>query len=213
MSYVAVVETRSAARFRAILRLVMALFAVTFLSSEACAQVHYYTFAPTTFADGVKLTSGRFAFDTAFGDYESIYVRTTAEGAIPAITWTTVHQGPPYSTAFGVVLTESAYPSYALLLGWAGSNLYGYPASSPAFAVFDTNPYFVNDYISSSSITRVSAPVPEPATWAMMNLGFGALGLALRRRGHVLAALGQAPIPGLRPVLPPEGEDPRSAPT
>jgi hypothetical protein len=35
----------------------------------------------------------------------------------------------------------------------------------------------------TSTITQVAAPsVPEPATWAMMLLGFGAAGLAFRRR-------------------------------
>ena len=39
-------------------------------------------------------------------------------------------------------------------------------------------------------ITQVAAAVPEPATWAMMLLGFGAIGFALRRRkpAEVLAA-------------------------
>jgi hypothetical protein len=35
------------------------------------------------------------------------------------------------------------------------------------------------------TITRLDAPlpgVPEPATWAMMLLGLGALGVAMRRR-------------------------------
>jgi len=32
----------------------------------------------------------------------------------------------------------------------------------------------------------VSLTVPEPATWAMMILGFGAIGLMMRRRGHSL---------------------------
>ena len=38
---------------------------------------------------------------------------------------------------------------------------------------------------------NVTSPVPEPATWAMMLLGFGAIGLMMRRRrrSHVLAQL------------------------
>lgn len=34
----------------------------------------------------------------------------------------------------------------------------------------------------------VSFSVPEPATWAMMILGFGAIGVAMRRRNHAFAA-------------------------
>ena len=38
---------------------------------------------------------------------------------------------------------------------------------------------------SGSAIGRpTTPPVPEPATWAMMLLGFGAVGFALRRRGR-----------------------------
>jgi hypothetical protein len=37
---------------------------------------------------------------------------------------------------------------------------------------------------------NVAAPVPEPATWAMMLLGFGAMGMVIRRRRKpVLAQL------------------------
>lgn len=36
---------------------------------------------------------------------------------------------------------------------------------------------------------RVSAIVPEPATWAMLILGFGAVGITLRRRRDGLSAL------------------------
>ena len=36
--------------------------------------------------------------------------------------------------------------------------------------------------ITSFSASAIAAPVPEPATWAMMLLGFGAIGFAMRRR-------------------------------
>lgn len=39
------------------------------------------------------------------------------------------------------------------------------------------------------SITAVTAGVPEPATWAMMLIGFGAIGVALRRRRRTSALL------------------------
>ena len=39
-------------------------------------------------------------------------------------------------------------------------------------------------------VLRVSSAVPEPSTWAMMLLGFGAMGLTLRsRRGNRISAL------------------------
>ena len=37
-----------------------------------------------------------------------------------------------------------------------------------------------------SNAVQIGAPVPEPATWAMMLLGFGAVGFTLRRRRREL---------------------------
>ena len=45
------------------------------------------------------------------------------------------------------------------------------------------------DAIINFSPTLVGA-VPEPATWAMMILGFGVLGASMRRRQHSLAFAG-----------------------
>ncbi|MBS0479821.1 MAG: PEP-CTERM sorting domain-containing protein [Proteobacteria bacterium] len=45
-------------------------------------------------------------------------------------------------------------------------------------------------YILAHSLTvggAATAGVPEPATWAMMMLGFGAMGASLRRRAKVTA--------------------------
>lgn len=36
--------------------------------------------------------------------------------------------------------------------------------------------------LDNVSVTAVSAAVPEPATWAMMLVGFGAMGVAMRRQ-------------------------------
>jgi len=67
--------------------------------------------------------------------------------------------------------------------------------SSPLGAHFTS--YFIagNQGISEGTLTVALAPpntpgVPEPTTWAMMLLGFGAIGLTIRRRRkscHVIA--------------------------
>jgi hypothetical protein len=41
---------------------------------------------------------------------------------------------------------------------------------------------------SNGVLYATNGPVPEPATWAMMLFGFGAIGFALRRRGSLQAA-------------------------
>ena len=43
------------------------------------------------------------------------------------------------------------------------------------------NPDSNDDGFKLSSI-RINTPVPEPGTWAMMLLGFGAVGLSMRGR-------------------------------
>ena len=44
------------------------------------------------------------------------------------------------------------------------------------------NPFFGNGNLV---ISQIQGAVPEPATWAMMMLGFGGLGFAMRRRAKV----------------------------
>lgn len=44
------------------------------------------------------------------------------------------------------------------------------------------NPFFGNGTLT---ISPIAAAVPEPTTWAMMLIGFGGLGFAMRRRSKV----------------------------
>ena len=46
---------------------------------------------------------------------------------------------------------------------------------------------FAREGTVSFSISEVTRGVPEPATWAMMLIGFGAMGVALRRRRVAVA--------------------------
>ena len=58
--------------------------------------------------------------------------------------------------------------------------------------VFDVSPFAVgkSNTIAGEIVLTSVAPVPEPATWAMMLLGFAGVGfVAYRRRNHGQAAL------------------------
>jgi hypothetical protein len=46
---------------------------------------------------------------------------------------------------------------------------------------------FFDGTVTLTQATQVTPGLPEPATWAMMLLGFGAVGLALRRRRRIPA--------------------------
>lgn len=58
-----------------------------------------------------------------------------------------------------------------------------------SFAVI--NPFFGNGNLTNSPVA-VAGAVPEPATWAMMLMGFGGIGFALRRRSTVRTTVAYA---------------------
>ena len=68
--------------------------------------------------------------------------------------------------------------SLYLLSGTTGTLAFSMP--------FD--PTLGSQNVGFATLTRTAGAVPEPATWAMMLLGFGAIGLAARRRKEVNAA-------------------------
>ena len=67
-------------------------------------------------------------------------------------------------------------------------DLYG---SFISFAPLDVNSRYENWTFASQDIVPVNGAVPEPATWAMMLLGFGGIGISMRirKRGSRLAAI------------------------
>ena len=104
----------------------------------------------------------------------------------------------------GVAGTGEIAFNSPVLAGGLGLNVEGVGALSfqgdSLFSGYEATPTFVpGEYVGTDgvfgptiyniSIRNVSAAVPEPATWAMMLLGFGAIGVsARRRRKAVLAA-------------------------
>ena len=60
-------------------------------------------------------------------------------------------------------------------------------------AVDNVNAQFGNtDYNSNFEVISANSAVPEPATWAMMMVGFGAMGASLRRRSKIRTVVGFA---------------------
>lgn len=105
---------------------------------------------------GVALGSGQFAGGSLspFLLFNSLNI-----GALPASLG---------SFGFGVFIPNANTNNYATNVFYIG---YDDQATNP-----DDNH---DDYIVR---VNVSSPLPEPATWAMMIVGFGAVGFAMRRR-------------------------------
>ena len=94
-----------------------------------------------------------------------------------------LENGSPSS--FTVNLTDSGGDSFSeLLTGLNGSNIFNIVA--PAGTVYTSATFsstgggFAD--MKQLRVTLAASAVPEPATWAMMLLGFGGIGFAMRRR-------------------------------
>lgn len=78
----------------------------------------------------------------------------------------------------GITQGQSATGSFALDLGIGATSI---TLSDFALRYQSVNPA-VNGETSAVGIGTVTTPVPEPGTWAMLILGFGLVGAAMRRR-------------------------------
>jgi hypothetical protein len=89
------------------------------------------------------------------------------------------------TTTIGGVTNNLSNVSLFNIVG--GNTLTLTSAASGAFsAVFNAN-LPAGTTVGTVRINAVAAGVPEPGTWMMMLLGFGAVGLTLRRRNRQLA--------------------------
>lgn len=90
--------------------------------------------------------------------------------------------GSVYDVSNAFIATGHSYALTAAdltsldLLGWGGSNLGDTGAGTPG----------------ASAFSLISAQVPEPAQWALLIVGFGLTGAALRRRAGTLARVRSA---------------------
>ena len=69
---------------------------------------------------------------------------------------------------------------------FGGPTLFSGAPGNPTFNLGTFNLFSIANGNSTLTISRAVtvAAVPEPATWAMMLLGFGGIGVAMRRRRH-----------------------------
>lgn len=144
----------------------------------------------TAYAAG---TSETFASDVnwfAIGD---------AQGSFPGATYNYVADIAFYNAVYdgGLEIVDNYAPGgNVALLTLFGDQLYTGPETAPVFSASATpyTLYDANDPTRQFSLSITGAAVPEPSTWAMMIIGFGAVGGAMRARrsGNVRVTFGKA---------------------
>jgi hypothetical protein len=146
----------------------------TVVSTGAESEYDYYTFTVATAG-----STGLFDIDHAWGSnqsFDSFLALMDMSGNILAVN---DDDGIDPGTISGLdsILgyNFTSAGTYAIRVGRCCSNgqgdFVGYPYNGS---------YQLHVSLQSPGIT---AAVPEPATWAMMLLGFGGIGMAMRRRG------------------------------
>ena len=91
------------------------------------------------------------------------------------------------------VLAPETSPYYLIYSGNRAPNMDGVyfffdPASSSQTALtFTWSNVGDNNVHTGDTLTITQGAVPEPASWAMMLLGFGAIGFAMRRKARIAA--------------------------
>lgn len=90
------------------------------------------------------------------------------------------YQGGLFSNSFLSITIDNAYSPFGQLLTSVSDQFNALRNGTP-FAGFPTAGFW------TASLPTIMPGVPEPATWAMMVMGFGGIGIAVRR-SHKVAA-------------------------
>ena len=117
--------------------------------------------------------------------------------------YTTLATGLDLDLAAGdyyLVLRGVASPTFDFTTAWIGDTApttplapgftlgaYSFSPTGGPFGAFNTSPLYQTYVFGLESLPTAGADVPEPATWALMLAGFGAVGAVLRRRERAVA--------------------------
>jgi len=181
-------------------------------ASIASAATTVYTFDDDSYKSAFTLS----AFSTVVsGSLVNKYAAPTIGGVTDTTNYLAVLGGSTASfTQGGSTITTVGYDwgsidRYNYIKAYSGSTLVSttwgsaYPPATGAIGSAATNKYVTLSYAASSKITKIVfgsdtnafeldnvtvSAVPEPATWAMLVIGFGLVGAATRRRTSMIAA-------------------------
>jgi hypothetical protein len=154
------------------------LFTFT-VGSESNVTLRTYSYAGGTMADGAVVSSGGFDPILALFDSTGLKINQNDDGGSAHVP---CQSGRCYDTFLQQLLSPGTYTVSVQ----AYSNVAIGPNLSDGFendGTFDgRSNAWAFDILNVAQATQVGGAVPEPATWAMMLLGFGAAGVALRRQ-------------------------------
>jgi hypothetical protein len=149
------------------------------VGSQSTVTLQTYSYAGGTMADGTVVASGGFDPILALFDSNGQLIMQNDDGAgsVPA----DPNTGNHWDTYLQQILQPGTYTVSVM----AFSNFANGPNLSDGFendgSFNDRNSNWAFDILGVSEATQVGA-VPEPSTWAMMLIGFGAIGFAVRRQ-------------------------------
>lgn len=158
---------------------------VTLPNTSAHAQPvgstgNYYSVGPTDGEPGtIDLSSfgDIFSISLLWGSVDSYNTLTFIDGLGNALAGGTFVGNDIFNPANGDQTDPNTNPLVTFYFtGADAANVAGISLTSNGTNAFETDNYAIN-------------AVPEPGTWAMMLLGFGALGFAMRRRKSALPQL------------------------
>ena len=176
----------------------MAAFAILFVgfSSSARAADTYATYDVNATYDTTGTVEGSFTLDTTTNTSYLVDLKIVGVGGVNSGTLTDPTQFGTgvYATAAGPMVTyNDGDPALQVFLTYpaGGGALYngGFGSSSVGSYFSPTCGGEICGYPLSGAVTLgLGSAVPEPATWAMMLVGFGGLGAAMRTRRRSAAA-------------------------
>jgi hypothetical protein len=165
----------------------IAIGAAAFMSFAAAAPASaapiVYNISGGMFADGTAFTGG-FTYETSNNSISAFDVNTNA-GVLPAFHYVDANSG--------AYVGGGAGPNNFITIADTGTRYFNFSfasslATGASQSISTSSSYECNNCGTFRRVTAgtvSTGAVPEPATWAMMILGMGAVGFAMRRKSNV----------------------------